>query len=613
MMRLLLQALALYLGGLPAYAGAPDAHLLSRGPGAAAAALGGAVVPTVADPSALYWNPAGLAQAGGAVMGEHLFLQGGARYDFVGLTVPSKLGTLGLGALQLHRDGIVARSFLEDPGRQVASSQTDYLAGFARSLGRHWSAGATVNLLDFDLAGYKDRGVGLDVGGRTVRPGEDRWLLSQCLWSFGAVVKNLVRPKLKLDREEDALPRELRLGVGLAFKGRSHPSLATGLSRHDRVSVALQASKAVGEPVRPALGVSYAFHEMLAARAGLSRGGLSGGLGFHTLDGRFTVDYALEDRALSRHHRFTVSYRFIDPPAPAIPAVTQLDDEYARARDRARALSQEHLARGRERFKAEQDKERPDYREAVEDLALARLLDPEDAEAAALLRRAEEVAARQRLRSLEKDLDDALTEGRDARAYLAAAELLELPAADRGRAAGVLERLPRRLAPEERERVAAQAGERLAGQARESLASGRDGEALRVLGALVLVRSTSPAEGRLLAEAAERRTRLEEALPGSDAAAAARAARALLRAYPEDAALAGRAEAALRRYREGLSLPVKDRLHARKLYYLAAVAYAKGDAARCAALLEDALRRDAADGDADALLEAARGRMNGGR
>src|ERR1035437_3086293 len=154
MTSLLLRLLVLYLGGTPLYAQTVGAtSLLTRGPGAEAAALSGAVVPTVADPTSLYWNPAGLANAGGAVTGEHLFLYDGARYDFVGLSVPSKVGTFGLGALQLNRSNIVARNAIDDPGNLVSNTQSDYMLGLGHSFGEHFTAGAAANVLDFNEAG----------------------------------------------------------------------------------------------------------------------------------------------------------------------------------------------------------------------------------------------------------------------------------------------------------------------------------------------------------------------------------------------------------------------------------------------------------------------------
>ncbi len=151
-MRLLIQLLALYLGNLPVCAQTVGAtNLLTRGPGAEAAALGNTVVSTVHDPTALYWNPAGLARAGGMVTGEHLFLYDGARYDFVGLSVPSALGTFGLAALQLNRDNIVARNAIDDPGTNVSNTQSDYMVGFARMLGEHFAAGGTAGVYEADL------------------------------------------------------------------------------------------------------------------------------------------------------------------------------------------------------------------------------------------------------------------------------------------------------------------------------------------------------------------------------------------------------------------------------------------------------------------------------
>ena len=104
MMRVLLQLLALYLGGAPVCAETVGAtHLLTRGPGAEAAALGNSIVSMVRDPRRCTGTLPGLANAGGAVMGEHLFLYDGARYNFVGLSVPSHLGAFGMGAIQLDR------------------------------------------------------------------------------------------------------------------------------------------------------------------------------------------------------------------------------------------------------------------------------------------------------------------------------------------------------------------------------------------------------------------------------------------------------------------------------------------------------------------------------
>jgi hypothetical protein len=87
----------------------------------------------------------------------------------------------------------------------------------------------------------------------------------------------------------------------------------------------------------------------------------------------------------------------------------------------------------------------------------------------------------------------------------------------------------------------------------------------------------------------------------------ARAALAFLRAFPDDAANAARARAALAVYREENPLTIKERFYVLKLYYLAAAVYARRtdrdlhDAAR---YLNEIMTRDPANEDADTLWYA---------
>ena len=82
------------------------------------------------------------------------------------------------------------------------------------------------------------------------------------------------------------------------------------------------------------------------------------------------------------------------------------------------------------------------------------------------------------------------------------------------------------------------------------------------------------------------------------------AARAVARAYPDDVKAASRAAELREAYKSRLDLPVKERFFLRKLYYLAAVRYAKQQSGEARDLLDEILRRDAADEDANTLLDA---------
>ncbi len=607
MMRVLLQLLALYLGGVPACAQTVGAtHLLTRGPGAEAAALGNSVVPVVRDPSALYWNPAGLANAGGMMMGEHLFLYDGARYNFVGLSVPSRLGTFGLGALQLDRGNIIARNAIDDPGSKVSNTQTDFPMGFARRLGEYFAAGGTANLLRFDLAGYKDVGLGVDLGGQAFAPSDDVWPLRQPFWSFGAVLKNLLQPDIKLDQERETFPRELRGGLSVSFAAASRASLGSGVIHHDRAELSMSFRKVSGEPgLHPGLGMSYAYENMVVLRLGYDHG-LAGGVGLKTGDGKFSIDYALENKPLSMNHRFTLSYRFIAPKAPAPrPAAEEVDEDYARALARAQGLSQEHFLRGQGQFKEQH------YHDALAPLRVAAMLDPEDSEKASAYRRALEVARREKLRRLTAERDAALAREDGPGTYKAAARMLALRPGDHERLASIVRRVLARAEDsaleaaateifDERNALVARMGS--AGLVSEQV---RLVESLEVCLASGTTASVAALKAKVAAVGEELRARLEAEAAGAEKAGAPgkayRALAELRRAFPQDAALEKRAAAVRDSARASLTL--KERLYLRRLYFLAAIQYANGNAEGAGDMLEEILRRDPADGPAGRLEE----------
>ncbi|MDX6769083.1 MAG: PorV/PorQ family protein [Elusimicrobiota bacterium] len=606
MTSLLFKFLMLYLGARPLYA-APT--ILSQSPGAQGAAFGRAFVSVVQDPTALHWNPAGLAGAGGAVIGEHQFLYDGARYDYIGLSVPSRMGTFGMGALQLYRGGITARAAIDDPGYQVTASQSDYRAGFARRFGDRWAAGGAVNMVSSNLAGYKDRGFGADAGARYEASSDDVWLMGRPSWSAGAVIKNLLAPRLKLDSDPEILPRELRGGLSVSFDGFSRVSLNAGSIRKDRAMLGMGLSKLVGDTeLRLGLGASYTLQDVLTLRLGLDDG-FALGVGFKTADGRFGVDYALEDRPLAKNHRFTLTYRFLKAAiVPAAPAAEIQDEEYARAKGRSEALGGEAFAHGQELFKAQR------YEEAVESLAAAALLKPEDRETRELHRRSVEVRQREDIRQLRGQLDQQASAGDAAGAYRTLAKLLRYKTADQE----YLLHLARHMAEIDaasREAVSSEIVAAGAEDVRSALSRGLDAQAIADAAWLDSVAASTQAAAaarELGVETArsskEHRKRIEgviaRARKDGQHGRALLAAFSLVRSYPDDASAARALDAARRDYAATLRLTDKDRIYVRKLYYLAAVAWTKKDAERARDLLDELRRRDATDADAAALMDA---------
>lgn len=606
MSNILFQFLMLYFGARPLYA-APT--VLTQSPGAQGAAFGRAAVSVVQDPTALHWNPAGLAGAGGAITGEHMFLYDGARYDFVALSVPSRLGTFGMGALQLYRGDITARAAIDDPGYQVSASQAQYMAGYAKSFGDRWSAGGTVNMLSSNLAGHKDRGVGADAGARFESSSGDIGFLGRPLWTAGAVVKNLLAPNLKLGSDPEVLPRELRGGLSLAFDGFSRLSLNAGSIRKDRGMLGVGVSKVVGDTeLRFGVGAAYTLQDVLTLRLGLDEG-FAVGVGFKTADGRFALDYALEDRPLTKNHRFTVTYRFIRPlPRTTVPGVEIQDEQFARAKGRAESLGAEAFARGQELFKAQR------YDEAVESLAQAALLRPEDREARELYRRALKVQQREDVRRLRERLDQQASSGDVSGAYRTLAKLLRHRTPDQTRLHEQARNMAERLEGEMREAVSSELVAATAEDVRSLLSRGLALEAEREAVWLESVAASSgtAAAARALKtetirQAGKRRADIEKAVESAGRSGqpgrAVLAALSLVRSYPDPAAERV-LDSARRSYQSTLRLSDKDRIYVRKLYYLAATAWAKKDAEKARDLLDELRRRDAADANAAALMDA---------
>ena len=610
MIALLARALALYLGAAPLYAqtvGANSAQLLSQGPGAEAAAEAGAVVSTVHDPTALYWNPAGLAEAGGEVSGEHLFLYGGARYDFVGLSVQSQVGSFGLGALQLYRGDIVARSAIDDPGSAVSNSQAVYMLGYARSLSEHWSAGVVGNVLDYNVAGYAAKGWGLDAGVQGHYSADDFLGLKRVQWSLGGAVKNLIQPQVTLMDTAEYYPRELRAGAAMSWETASRPQ-PTGEIDHDRATVLLALHQTAGDPgLGPAIGAAYDYLGILVFRAGYD-GNVSGGVGFH-LNDQFFLDYSMEDQPLALDYRFTISYRFAQPAGKPREIFREvIDDEYAEAKAQAESLAKESFASGSDLFRDQK------YREAEEPFRLAALLTPDDERMRAAYRRAREAFRVQQMHRLSTDaiLDPA--PGQEEKSYLGLAELLELDGENR-RSLGLklhaaARRLPaERLAPLYHEVVDASTA-----AVRLDLSAGRLSDAQRVADALTVLvdaQDASLAAGLsrdVSTQAAAVRDRFEELSSRQGGGAdLSRAALALMRAFPDDASTLARARAALERCRDENPLTIRESFYLKKLYYLAAAGYARranSDLRDEIGYVREILSRDPSDEEADALLNA---------
>ncbi len=604
--------------------GAASGQFLSRGPGASAAALAGSVVSIVNDPTALYWNPAGIANSNGMISGEHLFLVGGARYDFMGLTVPSDFGSFGLGVIQLARDNIVARSSIDDPGYDISNTQSDYMAGFAKNLGEHWSAGLSANVLDFNLAGYSDLGWGLNGGVMGHYPANDFMGLKRAVWLMGADLDNFVQPQINLAGTPENYPTSLRAGGGLSFQADSRAE-ASGVINHDRITVLFSVQKNIsGENLYPtqglnalALGVEYNYQNILILRAGFN-GALTGGIGLQTEDDRFELDYSIENDPLGFNNRFTLAYRFSQAPSPEKrPEIYReiADEEYVQARTRAQSLAKRFSASG------QTDMSREDFSRAKSLLRLASFLNPDNAAMKKDYRQAETA---EKIERVQRD-EDLLARGLDPQEtyqdYAAVFELAFLKPQEQNKWRKTLRQIASNLDAGKCSLISGELFDAEAPRARRWARLGLLEQALNLATALktiatrgVAAPATADAADNLRREiankAASLQTRFDWLIKESGAspdAETARTALSVLRAFPNDAGETRNAEQILERYQNHHPLSIREGFYLKKLYYLAAIDFSDKTPeknAEAEKYLDEILTDNPADENSGALLGA---------
>lgn len=139
---------------------------LRMGVGARALAMGGAFVAVADDPTASYWNPAGLTQIRRiqlAAMHSHMSLNRG--YNFVSGILPFNQLAFGVSWLGFGISGIEARtSNTIQPDYIFGDSENAFLFSFAKGFGPLFSIGVNCKVIHHKLDKYQALGTGFDVG-----------------------------------------------------------------------------------------------------------------------------------------------------------------------------------------------------------------------------------------------------------------------------------------------------------------------------------------------------------------------------------------------------------------------------------------------------------------
>ncbi|TFH01384.1 MAG: PorV/PorQ family protein [Calditrichales bacterium] len=352
--------LSLMISPLPAQDGDGQAGTRSNftfGFGARAMGLGNAFVAMADDPTALYWNPAGLDYVWQqSLTFFHASLPEGGLYDFIGYAYPTlDLGTFAAGIGRIGIGGIPETNLVGDD-LGTFSFET-YRAYFGYGLKLPWdlSTGLSLKLhrrswgqlvqLGSDV---NATGIGLDFG-IMYRP---QFSLSPLLrdWSFCLNIQNLFQPQLREGEDTDVMPFAMRFGLM-----RKIPFAAGGTS----LNILLDIDKSPDTDLGVFFGTEFSYRGMGKLRLGYNNNAIAFGAGVEY--SMFQIDYAFgnpsTDNYLPPIHRISLTINFGMDRDEMFDIVQQLRAEEEerltteiREADRQRQIA-EHLKKANDYFK----------------------------------------------------------------------------------------------------------------------------------------------------------------------------------------------------------------------------------------------------------------------
>jgi len=292
-------------------AGISTAQFLKIGVGGRAAAMGESFVAISDDASALYWNPAGLAQfKTNQVIFSHNVWLVDINHDFLGavyhLDSDNTFG-ISLTSLSMEKMPVTTEFSPFGNGEYFGFSDIALSVSYARKMTEQFSFGGTVKYIEETLDKLKMRGVMIDIG-TYYRTGLGSTRFAVTVSNFGAELAPdgevvLVGNRKKSDWQSFAPPTIFRIGFAFEpYQDEQHS-----------VTTSIQLNHPNDNSENVSLGVEYSWSRMLFLRGGykinVEEQNYSFGAGINVpiSIAQFTFDYAFANfEQLGSAHRFSI-------------------------------------------------------------------------------------------------------------------------------------------------------------------------------------------------------------------------------------------------------------------------------------------------------------------
>ncbi len=352
----------------------------SIGVGARALGLGSAAVAFPDDPSAFYWNPAGMAvveQKGLDLSLTTLFE--GTQYNFVGYVHPTiAAGTFGLGLERIGTGGI--RHTENVGGMPMDMGELNYWWGkltisYAVTIIKGFTVGINFNMNRQVLGFYSTNGFGADLGVHHAFP-QKKGILKNLF--VGCAMSNALQPRLKLGTTAEIIPYNIRAGFAKLIFFRQNK---------DRCLFLVDFDKGEYKKLRYHLGAEYAWKRLLFLRTGFDNGEVTfgGGLRYNNFQLDYGTGRIADPTFFPRSHRFSLIFYF----GRSVPEQKQQKEEekrqeiQRRLQEQMEANRQKRINEGLRAGKEYMDK--GDYFNARLEFSRVLMEDKENSEAQKLL------------------------------------------------------------------------------------------------------------------------------------------------------------------------------------------------------------------------------------